>query len=85
MAQLGRGARQILEYLYADLDDIFDLAKNDPDTVRDLVLKCKHRIKEEIEPRLQRAAPPIEQRLTTIEERLSQLEQQLTDDRKAPA
>ena len=75
MPQLSRGAREVLDYLYADLDDIFDVAKNNPDIVRDLALKCKRRLKEDIEPRLQRAAPQIEQRLASVEERLSQLEQ----------
>lgn len=74
MPQLGRGARQVLDYLYADLDDIFDLAKSNPETVRDLVLKCKRRLKEDIEPRLQRAAPQIEQRLAALEERIELLE-----------
>jgi hypothetical protein len=76
MPQLARGARQALDYLYADLDDILEYVADNPDAVRILVHKCKRRLTEDIEPRLQRAAPSLEKKVADLEERLDRLEQQ---------
>lgn len=81
MPQLRPGARQALDYLVADLNDIVDLARDNPATVQDLALKCIRRLKEEIEPQLQRAAPAIERRLAALEERMKQIEQRQIYDR----
>lgn len=75
MAQLRWGARQSLDAIYADLADIIDLATDDPSTVRKLARRITNRIREEVEPNLQRksAAPTLEQRVTDLEEKLAQL------------
>lgn len=74
MAQLRRGARQILDLLYADLAAIDDYAGDNPAAVRRLVRKMKERLQEELEPMLQRAEqPPLEARVKAIEEELAQL------------
>jgi hypothetical protein len=72
---LKRGARQSLNYLQADLDDIIELAHN-PTAVRKLARRCKERLAEEIEPKLQRAVPTLEARLSDLEERLRRVEEQ---------
>ena len=75
MAQLRWGARQSLDAIYADLADIIDLATDDPSTVRKLAHRITTRIREEIEPNLQRksAAPTLEQRLADLEVQMAQL------------
>lgn len=75
MAQLKRGARQSLEYFYADLDDIIENAHN-PGAVRALAMKCKARMREEIEPRLQRAAPTVEEQIRELRDRVERLERE---------
>jgi len=74
MAQLRRGARQALEYLYADLDDIDRYALDNPAAVRKLARRIKERLQEEVEPMLQRAEQPsLEQRVKALEERIEQM------------
>jgi len=75
MAQLRWGARQSLDAIYADLADIIDLATDDPSTVRKLARRITNRIREEIEPSLQRksAAPTLEQRVADLEAKIEQL------------
>lgn len=69
MAQLRRGARQALDYLYADLDEADELALDNPAAVRKLIRLAKRRLQEDIEPMLQRAEQPnIEQRVKAIED-----------------
>lgn len=72
MAQLRWGARRSLDAIYDDLSDIIDLATDDPSTVRKLAQRITTRIREEIEPKLQResSAPSLEQRVAEIEARL---------------
>lgn len=69
MAQLRRGARQALDYINADLDEIEDCAIDNPQAVRKLARRIKERLREEIQPMLQR--PSNE---TSIEARLKALE-----------
>jgi predicted ArsR family transcriptional regulator len=78
MAQLRWGARRSLDAIYADLADIIDLATDDPSTVRKLAHRITTRMREEIEPKLQRdgPAPPLEQRV----EKLEKLIERLLDD-----
>ena len=75
MAQLRWGARQTLDAIYADLADIDDLATDDPATVRKLARRITNRIRDEIEPSLQRksAAPTLEQRVEALERLIEQL------------
>jgi polyhydroxyalkanoate synthesis regulator phasin len=74
MAQLRRGARQALDYLYADLDDAERYAPDNPAAVRKLVRRIKERLQEEIEPMLQRAEQPsLEQRVKALEEKIEEL------------
>lgn len=75
MAQLRWGARRSLDAIYADLADVIDLATDDPSTVRKLAHRITTRLREEIEPKLQResAAPDQEQRLKALEEAVRQL------------
>lgn len=75
MAQLRWGARRSLDAIYADLADIIDLATDDPSTVRKLAHRITTRMREEIEPSLQRktSAPDIEQRVDALEQALAQL------------
>lgn len=75
MAQLRWGARRSLDAIYADLADVIDLATDDPSTVRKLAHRITTRLREEIEPKLQResAAPDHEQRLSALEEAVRQL------------
>lgn len=89
MTQLRRGAVQQRDQLFADLDAIVSAAqearkkrKFNPDLVDilqteiiDLVAQIKRRYNEEIEPMLQRQAPPLEKRLADLEQRLEILEQ----------
>ncbi len=83
MAQLRWGARRTLDAIYADLADIIDLATDDPSTVRKLAHRITTRMREEIEPGLQRSggAPPIEQRVEALEKQL----QRLLDERDEQA
>lgn len=69
MAQLRWGARQSLDAIYADLADIIDLATDDPATVVKLAHRILTRLREEIEPKLQResSAPTLEQRIEVLE------------------
>lgn len=69
MAQLRRGARTSLEFILADLDQIEDFAIDNPQAVRKLARRIKERLRDEIEPMLQR--PSNE---TSIEARLKVLE-----------
>lgn len=75
MAQLRWGARRSLDAIYADLADIIDLATDDPSTVRKLAHRITTRMREEIEPKLQResAAPDLEQRVRTLERLVNEL------------
>lgn len=75
MAQLRWGARRSLDAIYADLADIIDLATDDPSTVRKLAHRITTRIREEVEPKLQResAAPTLEQRVDALERLIEQL------------
>lgn len=73
MAQLRWGARRTLDAIYADLHDILDLATDDPHTVRKLANRIMRRISDEIEPKLQREAPALEQRIATLEEQVREL------------
>jgi polyhydroxyalkanoate synthesis regulator phasin len=75
MPQLKHGARRSLNYLYADMRDILAHAHN-PGAVQRLAERCIERLEEEIEPRLQREAPALEQRLNELEERVGRLEAQ---------
>jgi hypothetical protein len=61
--------------MYADLADIIDLATDDPSTVRKLAHRITTRMREEIEPKLQResATPPLEQRVETLEKLVARL------------
>lgn len=72
MAQLRRGARQALDYIRADLDQIEDCAIDNPQAVRKLARRIKERLRDEIEPMLQR--PSNE---TAIEARLRALESEI--------
>lgn len=74
MAQLRWGARRSLDAIYADLADIIDLATDDPSTVRKLAHRITTRMREEIEPKLQResAAPDHEQRIAALEQLVSE-------------
>lgn len=75
MAQLRWGARQTLDAIYADLADIDDLATDDPATVRKLARRITNRIRDEIEPNLQRksATPTLEQRVDALERLVDEL------------
>ena len=75
MAQLRWGARRSLDAIYADLADIIDLATDDPSTVRKLAHRITTKMREEIEPKLQResAAPALEQRVETLEQHVKNL------------
>jgi hypothetical protein len=74
MAQLRRGARQALDYLYADLEAIDDYAADNPAAVRKLVRRIKERLQEEVEPMLQRAEEPsLERRVKALEEAVERL------------
>lgn len=72
MAQLRRGARQTLDAIYADLNEIIDCATDDPHLVETLARRVIRRIAEDVEPKLQREAPALEQRVAMIEELLKQ-------------
>lgn len=74
MAQLRRGARQALDYLYADLDDIFEYAVDNPTAVRKLVKRIRERLKEEVEPMLERAEQPsLDRRVKALEDAIERL------------
>ena len=75
MAQLRWGARRSLDAIYADLADIIDLATDDPSTVRKLAHRITTRMREDIEPKLQResATPALEQRVEALERLVRQL------------
>lgn len=83
MAQLRWGARRSLDAIYADLADIIDLATDDPSTVRKLAHRITTRMREEIEPKLQRDSAP-----TSLEQRVEALEKiitRLTDEEQIRA
>lgn len=73
MAQLRWGARRTLDAIYADLDDIIDMATDDPHTVMQLARRIVRRMQEDLEPKLQREAPALEQRVTALEEQIREL------------
>ncbi len=73
MAQLRWGARRTLDAIYDDLRDIIDLATDDPRTVQQLANRIIRRISDEIEPKLQRETPALEQRVTALEEQIREL------------
>jgi len=73
MAQLRWGARRTLDAIYDDLRDIMELATDDPRTVQQLANRIIRRISDEIEPKLQRETPALEQRVTALEEQFRQL------------
>lgn len=75
MAQLRRGARQALDYLMADLDSIEDYAIDNPAAVRKLARRCKERLRDELEPMLQRPTneTAIESRLKALEAKVQEL------------
>jgi hypothetical protein len=68
MAQLKRGGKLILDYLYSDLAFIDAHAADDPAAVRRLTQIIRERIREDIEPLLMRAEPTIEARLRELED-----------------
>lgn len=76
MAQLRWGARRTLDAIYADLRDIIDIATDDPHTVIELAKRIKYRIEDEIEPKLQRETPALEQRVERLEQQLLDLLEQ---------
>jgi flagellar biosynthesis component FlhA len=76
---LRHGARQQLDYLEADLNEILDEIQEmawNPAAIEALVEKCKRRLRDEIEPRLQRAEPTLAQKIAELEIRLERVEQQ---------
>lgn len=76
MQQLRPGAREQIEFIYADLRDA-DAATDNLD-VRNLLFNIKVRLKEEIEPLLARgtpAEPTAEMRNRQRDERIAKLEQ----------
>lgn len=77
MAQLRRGARQTLDYLIADLNDAYDLVKRNPDAARTLIERSIERIRADVEPMLQRAAPSLEKRVDDIEAQIELLKQRI--------
>jgi CRP-like cAMP-binding protein len=84
MAQLKRGGKLILDYLYSDLAFIDEHAADDPAAVRRLTQVIRDRIREDIEPLLMRAEPTIEARLKALEDWRDSLEQpNVTRFRKA--
>ncbi len=70
--QLKRGARETLDIVYSDIETILRLS-HDPLAVEQLARRIRDRIRDEVEPRLQRAAPTIEQRLEKLEKEVSEL------------
>lgn len=75
MSQLRHGARQALDNLESDLLYIKEMAYN-PHAIEALADKCLRRLREEIEPRLQRAEPTLEQRLNeSIAQQLEAMEE----------
>ena len=70
--QLKRGARETLLHLYSDLDYLIAEA-HDPIAVELLARRIKERIRDEIEPRLQRAVPSVEDRLDMLEQQVTEL------------
>lgn len=76
--QLKRGARETLDHLYSDLEYILQNS-HDPIAVEKLARRIRERIQEEIEPRLQRAAPTVEQRIETLEQQVADLLTARTD------
>lgn len=84
MAQLRRGARQVLDYLYADLEAIHGYAADNPAAVRRLAQRMRERLQDDVEPMLQRSEqPPLEARVKALEERLDQMGGNITRFRKA--
>lgn len=79
--QLRPGARKALDYLYNDLDDIENHAHDNPAAVRKLARLIRTRLRDEIEPMLQRAAndPTLEDRITII---VNQIVEQKLNERK---
>jgi CRP-like cAMP-binding protein len=73
MAQFKRGGKQLLDYLYADLDMIDHHAPDNPAAVRRLTQVLRDRIREDIEPMLIRAEPTLEARIRALEEAVSDL------------
>lgn len=73
MAQLRWGARRTLDAIYADLDDIIDMATDDPHTVEQLARRILRRIREDLEPKLQRETPALEQRVSALEDQIREL------------
>lgn len=74
MAQMRPGARQLLDYIYADLDEAF---KNTCDpSVQRLLASVERRILKELEPLLERATPQepsAEMRERAIQQELREL------------
>lgn len=70
--QLKRGARETLDILYSDIETILRLS-HDPLAVEQLARRIRDRIRDDVEPRLQRAAPTIEQRVEALEKRVGEL------------
>jgi hypothetical protein len=78
VSQLRRGAREQLDHLYCDLDDIERHAHDNPAAVERLVFKVRRRLQREIEPMLERAsaAPPLEDRVKALEDALEELKRE---------
>lgn len=76
MAQLRRGARTSLEFILSDLDQIEDYAVDNPQAVRKLARRIKERLRDQIEPMLQRPSneTSIEARLKALEAKVELLE-----------
>lgn len=73
MSQHSPGGKQALDYLIADLNDIIEMAYN-PGAVEALALKCIRRVNNDIDPKMRRAEPTLEQRIRELEERLERVE-----------
>jgi hypothetical protein len=81
--QLKRGARETLDIIYSDLETILSLS-HDPLAVEQLARRIRDRVRDDVEPRLQRAAPTVEQRLETLERQMAELqERKIVQFRKA--
>jgi CRP-like cAMP-binding protein len=81
--QLKRGARETLDIIYSDLETILNLS-HDPLAVEQLARRIRDRVRDDVEPRLQRAAPTVEQRLETLERQMAELqERKIVQFRKA--
>jgi DNA-binding transcriptional regulator GbsR (MarR family) len=75
--QMPPGGREQVDYIYSDLDWIDEHADDKPDIVRKLTRQIRQRLREEIEPRMRRAAPGLEKQVKELEQRTKALEDQM--------